>query len=83
MLGHMRGRVGITQPALPLRDGVLISIGIMLYQEQYMPIGITMRDCWARHELHGFPAKGDKKEDWRGPWWDGYDKWHANKRAKQ
>eukprot|EP01043_Picozoa_sp_COSAG02_P071823 COSAG02_NODE_13284_length_1415_cov_13.454425_2_plen_171_part_00 len=47
------------------------------------PSDLDVRDCWARHELHGFPAKGDKKEDWRGPWWDGYDDWHANKRAKR
>ena len=41
---------------------------------------LDVRDCWARHELYGLPAKGDKAEDWRGPWWSGYDDYHAAKR---
>ena len=39
--------------------------------------------CTVLPVFDGLPAKGDKAEDWRGPWWVGYDDWRAEKRAKK
>jgi hypothetical protein len=36
-------------------------------------VDLGLRDCWARHKIHGVPSSKDDKADWRGSWWSGYE----------
>ena len=40
---------------------------------------LDIRDCWARHQIYGLPAAHERREDWRGPWWVGYDRYQRDK----
>eukprot|EP01045_Picozoa_sp_COSAG04_P017566 COSAG04_NODE_1563_length_6327_cov_5.968690_2_plen_95_part_00 len=43
---------------------------------------LETRDCWERHLQYGFPSRSDPPEDWRGPWWTGYEEHKRTKTAE-